>query len=111
MRSTLLLSIIAVALPALAGAEIITVPGEHEQVGAALHAASSDDTILVAPGVYVENIVWPPTPGLKLFSEAGPGATILDGGASEAVIGIHVFVDTTTVIRGFTIRNGLVGRA
>jgi len=72
----------------------------------ALDAAQSGDTVLVEPGTYLENIVWPATQGLTLIGEQGPGETIIDGDSAGSVIAILVTVDTTTVITGFTIRNG-----
>jgi hypothetical protein len=91
-----------------ASADILRVPVGFERVGDALAAAAPSDTVLVAPGSYVENLIWPDTPGIKLLSEAGAAVTVLDGGAQESVIGIYTGVDTTTVVRGFTIRNGYV---
>lgn len=72
----------------------------------ALDAAQSGDTVLVEPGTYMENIVWPATQGLILIGEQGPGETIIDGDSAGSVIAILLTVDTTTVITGFTIRNG-----
>ena len=60
-----------------ASGAIIRVPDDYTRVSAALFMASPFDTVLVAPGVYVENLLWPSTPGLKLLSEAGPDETIL----------------------------------
>jgi len=88
------------------GDAVVRVPGDVPRVGAALSIVEPYDTILVAPGVYAENLVWPSKPGIKLLSEAGRGVTILDGGGRDQVIGIYCGVDTTTVVRGFTIRNG-----
>ncbi|MBN1424299.1 hypothetical protein JXA88_07065 [Candidatus Fermentibacteria bacterium] len=86
---------------------VINVPGDHDEIDIALWYALSYDTILVAPGVYPENIVWPlMKQGIKLMSTHGPQLTILDGGGEEQVLGVYSGVDTTTVIRGFTIRNG-----
>ncbi|MCU0612580.1 MAG: hypothetical protein MUE60_12425 [Candidatus Eisenbacteria bacterium] len=87
-------------------ARVIDVPDDVAHIGTALLVAFPHDTILVAPGVYEENLVWPNKQGIKLLSTHGPGATALDGGGVEQVIGIYQDVDTTTIIRGFTIRNG-----
>jgi hypothetical protein len=76
-------------------------------IQAALDSCSSGDTVLVAPGIYYENIIWPSINGIDLISESGPDITIIDGGDSGSVITIWgYFIDTTTVIRGFTIQNG-----
>jgi|GEM_PF-5264720 len=75
-------------------------------VQAALDTCGPGDVILVAPGWYHENIVWPNIQGLRLVSAAGPVSTLLDGDSAGSVIVINTGVDTTTVISGFTIRNG-----
>jgi hypothetical protein len=89
-----------------AGAAIIRVPGDAARIDQALLWAAPYDTILVAPGAYDENIEWPAKDGIKLLSEAGPESTAIDGGGVASVIGIYTGADTTTVISGFTIRNG-----
>lgn len=71
-----------------------------------LDSCATGDTVLVGPGLYVENIVWPNTQGIDLISDFGPDTTIIDGNASGVVIICTTGVDTTTVIRKFTIRNG-----
>jgi hypothetical protein len=90
---------------AFAGAAI-RVPDDVATIDLALVAAGPGDTVLVAPGTYNVNLLWPYTEGITLASELGPHTTILDGRDSDQVIGIYTGVDTTTVVRGFTIRNG-----
>jgi hypothetical protein len=106
MPRTLALCAACLLIPALSVAGVIHVPGDVGTVGVALLTASPYDTVLVAPGTYYANLVWPATPGIKLESELGALSTILDGRDDVQVIGIYTGVDTTTVIRGFTIRNG-----
>lgn len=73
----------------------------------ALGYCANNDTVLVAPGVYYEDISWPNTQGIHLLSEYGADTTIIDGGGTiMQVIYIVVPVDSTTIISGFTIRNG-----
>jgi parallel beta-helix repeat protein len=72
-----------------------------------LDSCSTGDTVLVGPGTYYENITWPNTDGIDLISEYGSDTTIIDGDSADRVIYING-VDTTTVIRGFTIQNGYV---
>jgi hypothetical protein len=100
----ILLSCVLSAAPAAAA--VIRVPDDGLTVQGALWAATPHDTVLVASGTYYVNLEWPPTPGIKLRSELGPLSTILDGRDKVQVIGVYTGVDTTTVIRGFTIRNG-----
>ncbi len=93
-------------LPAMSAAAVIHVPDDITTIRNALLAAAPRDTILVASGTYFVNLEWPATEGVKLVSESGPHTTILDGRDELQVIGIYAGVDTTTVVRGFTIRNG-----
>jgi parallel beta-helix repeat protein len=71
-----------------------------------LNMCCTGDTVLVGPGTYYENIVWPDTQGIKLVSETGPASTVIDGDSAGRVIAIARPVDTTTQISGFTIQNG-----
>jgi hypothetical protein len=96
-------------LAACAAAETIQVPAEAASVQAALDLSGPGDTVLVAAGSYEANLIWPATPGIKLLSEKGAEATVLDAGARDQVIGIYSGVDSTTLIRGFTITGGIAG--
>ena len=109
MRSprTVVLALITLAAAfSQAPGGIIRVPSEVGRLDEALALAAPYDTVLVAPGTHPSNVTWPSTPGIKLLSEAGAEATVLDGGDDVQVIGIYTGVDTTTVVRGFTITNG-----
>ena len=106
MRRASLLCIVGLVVPLMAGARTIRVPKDHPHIGTALIIAAPYDTILVAPGTYIENIVWPSKAGIKLLGEMGPDSTVLDGDGRASVIGIYTGVDTATVISGFTIRDG-----
>ncbi len=75
-------------------------------IQAGLDLCSENDTVLIGPGIYYENIVWPNTQGIHLISELGPDTTIIDGNNTSGVIVIYQIVDSTTIIRGFTIQNG-----
>jgi parallel beta-helix repeat protein len=75
-------------------------------IQAGLDSCSIGDTVLVASGIYYENLIWPATEGILLISESGPEVTIIDGGEAGSVIQITTGVDTTTIINGFTIQNG-----
>jgi len=76
------------------------------RIRTALDSCRSGDTVLVAAGTYYENIRWPSTAGIKLWSESGPDSTIIDGSNNGSVIEITTGVDTATVISGFTIQWG-----
>jgi hypothetical protein len=87
------------------------VPADSSTIQGGLNGASEGDTVLVAPGTYYENITWPSTQGILLISENGPDASIIDGNSSdsEPVISLGSGIDSTTIISGFTIRNGFGG--
>ena len=84
------------------------VPAQYSTIQTALNAAQSGDTVLVQPGTYKENIIWPSTNGIKLFSSADSSITIIDGDqkSSAIIISTNNIVDTTTIIHGFKIANG-----
>lgn len=91
-------------------ATIINIPEDQPTIQAGLNVASNSDTVLVATGIYYENIIWPGTNGIVLLSEFGSEETIIDGNYISNTIligdGSSVTIDTTTVIDGFSIRNG-----
>jgi parallel beta-helix repeat protein len=75
-------------------------------IQAGLNSCANNDTVLVGPGTYYENILWPIMQGIHLISEFGPDTTIIDGDSIESVIRMADQVDTTAIIGGFTIQNG-----
>ncbi|MBN1765326.1 MAG: hypothetical protein JW860_08730 [Sedimentisphaerales bacterium] len=76
-------------------------PGESIQN--TIITASSGDTIQVAPGTYQENISL--KSGVSLIG-AGADVTVIDGGRNNHVISA-INCDSSTVLFGFTITNGL----
>lgn len=88
-------------------ATVIRVPSQYPTIQQGLNAAQSGDTVLVASDTYFENITWPGTDGIKLRSETGPAATIIDGGNSGRVINFPNYgFSSNTGISGFTIQHG-----
>ena len=75
-------------------------------IQAGLDSCADNDIVLVAPGIYYENIIWPNTQGIHLMSELGPDTTIIDGDSTGSVIALFSGTDTTTIISGFTIQHG-----
>jgi len=86
----------------------INVPGDYATIQAAIDVAESTDTVLVEPGIYTENIAFPATNNLRLISLYGPETTIIDGDASGSVMIFNNTgsLDSSTIIQGFTLRNG-----
>jgi predicted outer membrane repeat protein len=88
---------------------VINVPADYSTIQAALTAAITTDTVLVQPGTYTENIIWPETNGIKLISAGDSSNTIIDGGGVSCVVYMSpqsATIDTTTLIKGFKIMNG-----
>lgn len=77
-------------------------------IQAALDSCANNDIVLVGPGIYYENISWPNTQGIHLISELGADTTIIDGmnNYPYGVISIQPGLDSTTLIKDFTIQNG-----
>jgi len=78
-------------------------------IDAALDSCVQNDTVLVGPGTYDENIWWPVTKGICLISEYGPDSTIIDGRTLYRTIYIPPDgPDPEGKIHGFSIKNGLI---
>jgi hypothetical protein len=71
-----------------------------------LDSCSAGDTVVVGPGTYYENIFWPNTQSIRLYSHHGADTTILDGAGMDRIMTIDVNIDTTTHIHGFTFQYG-----
>ena len=100
--SALLLCTLTVA-PALA--DTIRVPEDQSTIQAAIHAASAEDFVVVAPGTYVENL-YILGKRITLRSEKGAATTVIDGNRSGSVVILSGGEADLTVLEGFTIRNG-----
>jgi hypothetical protein len=97
---------LVLALTAAGLGRVIVVPDSAATIAAGLGMAGYGDTVLVKPGQYEENIVWPGTGGIKLYSEAGPDSTVIAGGGNGRVIQFGSGLTRATEIRGFGITGG-----
>jgi hypothetical protein len=90
-----------------ASAATIHVPAQIPTIQEALDRAAAGDTVLVAPGTYVENILWPPVDGIHLLG-SGAEVTTIDGDRVASVIRFETAntITSATLIQGFTITNG-----
>jgi len=102
---TLAATMLAVTAGANAG-NTIHVPLDQPGIQAGIDAASNGDTVLVAPGLYVENINFRGK-AITVISEQGGGATIIDGGGRDTVATFASGEGLSSVLSGFTLQNGL----
>ncbi|MBN1841900.1 MAG: right-handed parallel beta-helix repeat-containing protein [Deltaproteobacteria bacterium] len=86
---------------------IYYVPDDYSTIQDALNALSSSGSneIIVRPGTYYENIDFLGK-GLTVRSEAGPGATVIDGGGNGCVVSFVNGEGPSAVLDGFTVTNG-----
>lgn len=68
----------------------------------AIHAASGGDTIHIAPGTYLENLVV--DEDVTLIGTEGELQTIVDGGSALSVL--DLLASNAVVVRGLTLTNG-----
>ncbi len=116
MYNRLAVSILTLTLcliPHLINARIINVPDDFETIQNAINGSQNEDTVLVSPGIYVENINFEGR-GITVASlilttddRAYIDSTIIDGNSLDCVVAFNNGEDSTSVLRGFTITNGL----
>ncbi len=94
-------------------ATIINIPNDYPTIQQGIDASQDADTVLVQPGTYVENINYNGkniTVGSLFLTTADTSyisQTIIDGNQSGSVVTFESAEDTTAVLCGFTIQNGL----
>ncbi|MGH7303685.1 MAG: right-handed parallel beta-helix repeat-containing protein [Candidatus Rokuibacteriota bacterium] len=92
------------ASPAVAQTTI-RVPADQPTIQAGIGAAAPGDTVLVAPGTYVERISFLGK-AITVASEAGPAGTVIDGNGTGVVATFNSGEGRTATLRGFTLTNG-----
>lgn len=111
------LCLLSLVCSVIYGQKTIYVPDNFTTINAALLAAQDNDSIVVRPGTYFENLIWPKSAayGIKLISQGNASNTIIDGNQKGEVLVIEddswpfdtSRIDSNTIISGFTFRNGL----
>lgn len=96
-----LLGLLVLTSVAPVAAATLQVPGEYPSIGAALLAAASGDSVVVAPGSYAELLTL--KDGVVLTSTAGPTATTITTPINTYAIVSALDVGSTTVFSGFTL--------
>lgn len=105
MKKITLPAMFALIFSSICFSETIHVPGDQPTVQAGIDAAVTGDTVLVAPGKYVELLDFKGK-DIILTSEQGPELTILDGDRLGSVLTIKDVSGSMAEVSGFTILNG-----
>ena len=100
--SLILFTLLAVPL---LNASTINVPADQPTIQAGINAANTGDTVLVAPGTYVENINFSGK-AITVTSSAGAATTIVDGSKVAPVVTFSSGEGSSSVLKGFTLQNG-----
>lgn len=96
-------------LPALLSVPFRIVSYGPQPIQDAVDAASPGDTVLVGPGLYLENVnLLAAQDGIVLKAEGTPEETVVDAGRRGSAV--YAFqVGLNTVVEGFTFQNGAGG--
>ncbi len=110
MKNRILLFLLPFCQPLMSN--VINIPSDILTIQAGINLARAGDTVLVAPGIYRENLSFPGAP-ITLASrylisgdEKYIKETIIDGNDGSSVILVGKSSTIGTVITGFTIQNG-----
>lgn len=108
MNRTIFIFLNIIISISIANARIFNVPDECETIQIGILVSRSGDTVMVAPGEYVENLRIR-TPVFLIGNPDDPASVIIDGcngGDSGSVIYSNIEARGRLVITGFTICNG-----
>lgn len=92
---------------------VIKVPADQPTIQSAINVSSDGDTVLVAPGIYKENLNFSGkniTVGSFFLSNPDTSyisQTVIDGDLKDRVVTFASGEDSTTALIGFTIKNGV----
>jgi hypothetical protein len=97
--------VLTIAAGTVAEAATIRVPADAPTIQQAINAAAPGDTVLVAPGTYVETLTFLGK-AIMVVSEGGPAVTVIDGNGAGSVVAFTSGEPRGAVLRGFTIQGG-----
>jgi len=102
--------ILILLFPAVSFSATLLVPQDHLTIQGAIDAAQTNDTVLVDPGTYVENIDFKGK-AIAIRSTGGYAVTVIDGGhpVDPDFGSVVLFANQEgqdTVLDGFTLENG-----
>lgn len=100
-----IISIFLTSVSALGSADILHVPGNYPTIQDAIDAAINGDTVLVAPGTYVETIDFKGK-AITVRSSNGADVTTINGNQSGSVVSFKNYEGQNSILEGFTLRNG-----
>ena len=96
----------------LASARIINVPSDYPTIQAGIDASANGDTVLVQPGTYYENVIIEEhaitlaSLFLTTRDTSYISTTVIDGDSLGSVIRFDNWLDSSSVLTGFTITYG-----
>lgn len=92
-------------LCSLASADTLNVPGDYGKIMDAINNAQTGDTILVAPGYYLENVDFLGK-DISLISSDGPEVTTINGLNKGSVVKFISNETSASLLQGFTLTGG-----
>ena len=84
---------------------VLLVPEDYSSIQEAINSSAQNDTVLVGPGLYVENL-FINNISISIVSSDGANNTIIDGSNNNSVININSS-GNNVLINGFTVKNGV----
>ncbi|UCC79563.1 MAG: right-handed parallel beta-helix repeat-containing protein [Candidatus Zixiibacteriota bacterium] len=112
-RKTVIVAAVLSFSPVWVFATIINIPADYPTIQLGINASTDGDTVLVQPGTYVENVNFNGHNIVlgSLFLTTGDTSyirqTAIDGDSVASVIILGNSEDSTAVVTGLTIQNGL----